>query len=157
MIFSVALEGDVCVFWSILDDLAAGLSARQRCRAGNYLLGLSGFTISGARGTITRRRIWFPRTLGSSQGWVFIGNGDELGDSSASPLAPVHSGLIAQQLLRHGESLHRSQLTPRTSARSSGGGEGERRLCTPEREVGGLVIFLLGREVLATDDGLFLK
>jgi hypothetical protein len=96
MIFSVALEGDVCVFWSVLDDLAAGLSARQRCRAGNYLLGLSGFTISGARGTMPHRRIWFPRTLGSSQGWVFIGDGDELGDSSASPLVPVHSGLIAQ-------------------------------------------------------------
>jgi hypothetical protein len=70
---------------------------------------------------------------------------------------PVHHGLIAQQLLRHGESLRRSQLTPRTSARSSSGGEGERRLCTPGREVGGLeifLLFLLSRDVLATDDGL---
>jgi hypothetical protein len=43
------------------------------------------------------------------------------------------------------------------SARSSGGSEGERRLCTPGREVGGLeifLLFLLGRDVLATDDGL---
>jgi hypothetical protein len=44
---------------------------------------------------------------------------------SAPPLTPVISGLIAQQLLRHGESLRRRQLTPRTSARSGGGGEGE--------------------------------
>jgi hypothetical protein len=44
--------------------------------------------------------------------------------------------------------------------RSSGGGEGERRLCTPEREVGGLqifLLFLLGRDVLATEDGLGLS
>jgi hypothetical protein len=54
------------------------------------------------------------------------------------PLTPVRSGLIVQQLLRHGESLRRGQLTPRTSARSSGGGEGERRLCTLGQEVGGL-------------------
>jgi hypothetical protein len=33
--------------------------------------------------------------------------------------------LIAQQLLRHGENLRRGQLTPRTCAGSSGGGEGE--------------------------------
>jgi hypothetical protein len=41
--------------------------------------------------------------------------------------------------------------------RSSDGGEGERRLCTPGREIGGLkifLLFLLGRDVLATDDGL---
>jgi hypothetical protein len=61
MIFSAALEGDACVFWSALDDLAAGLSARQRCHAGNYLLGLSGFTISGARGAMPRCWIWLPR------------------------------------------------------------------------------------------------
>jgi hypothetical protein len=29
MIFSVALEGDACIFWSTLDDLAAGLSAQE--------------------------------------------------------------------------------------------------------------------------------
>jgi hypothetical protein len=62
--------------------------------------------------------------------------------------------LIVQQLLCHGESLHRSQLTPRTSARCSGGGEGERRLCMPGQDVGGLEIFLLGRDVLAMDDRL---
>jgi hypothetical protein len=48
----------------------------------------------------------------------------------------------------------------RTSARSSGGGEGERRLCTPGRGVGGLQIFLpflLGRDVLTTEDGLSLS
>jgi hypothetical protein len=73
---------------------------------------------------------------------------------SAPPLTPVRSGLIAQQPLRHGESLRRSQLTRRTSARSSGGGEGERRLYTPGQHVGGLEIFLLLRDVLATDDGL---
>jgi hypothetical protein len=28
MIFSAVLEGDACVFWSALDDLVAGLSAR---------------------------------------------------------------------------------------------------------------------------------
>jgi hypothetical protein len=108
---------------------------------------------------VPRRQIWLPHALGSSQGRVFVGDGDELSDSSAPPLTPVRSGLMAQQLLCHGESLRRSQLTPRTSARSSGGGEGERRLCTPGRKVGGLEIFflflfLLGRDVLAADDGL---
>jgi hypothetical protein len=86
-----------------------------------------------------------------------LGGGNELGDSSVPPLTPVISGLIAQQLLCHGESLHRGQLTPRTSARSVGGGEGERRLYTPGREVGGLQIFLLflpSRDVLTTEDGL---
>jgi hypothetical protein len=46
------------------------------------------------------------------------------------------------------------------SARSSGGGEGERRLCTPGREVGGLQIFflfLLGRDVLTMENGLGLS
>jgi hypothetical protein len=41
--------------------------------------------------------------------------------------------------------------------RRSGGGEGERRLHAPRREVGGLKIFLLfflGQDTLATDDGL---
>jgi hypothetical protein len=91
MIFSAALEGDACVFWSVLDDLAARLSARQRCHARNCLLGLSGFTISGAQGAMPCRRIWIPRTLGASQGRVFIGDGDELGDSSApdSAATPV--------------------------------------------------------------------
>jgi hypothetical protein len=121
-----------------LDDLAAGLPARRRCGVGNHLLGLSGLPISGTRGAVPRCRIWLSRALGSSQVQVFIGDGDELGDSSMPPLMPVCSGLIAQQLLRHGESLRRGQLTPRTSTRSSGGGEGERRLCTPGREVGGL-------------------
>jgi hypothetical protein len=45
--------------------------------------------------------------------------------------------------VRHGESLRMRQLTPRMSARSGGGGEGERRLCTPERKIGGFQIFLL--------------
>jgi hypothetical protein len=65
MIFSVALEGDACVFWSTLDDLAVGLSTRRRCRTGNCLLGLSGFTISSARSAMPRRRIWLPCTLGT--------------------------------------------------------------------------------------------
>jgi hypothetical protein len=98
-----------------------------------------------------------PRTLGTTQGQVFIGDGDELSDSSTPPLTPVRSGFIVQQLLCHGESLRRSQLTPRTSARSSGGGEGERRLCTPGWKIGGLKIFFLflfSRDVLAMDDGL---
>jgi hypothetical protein len=76
---------------------------------------------------------------------------------SAPPLMPVISGLIAQQLLRHGESLCRRQLTPRTSMRSGGCGEGERRLCTPRREVGGLQIFLLflpSRGFPTMEDGL---
>jgi hypothetical protein len=151
MIFSAVLKGDVCVFWSALVDLAVGLSARRRCHTGNCLLGLSSFTISGTRGAIPRRRIWLSRTL------VFVGDGDELDDSSVPPLTPVLSGLVAQQLLCRGERLHRSQLTPRTSMGSSGGGEGERRLCAPGRDVGGLeifLLFLLVRDVLAADDGL---
>jgi hypothetical protein len=107
MIFAAALKEDACVFRSALDDLAAGLPARRRCGAGCYLLGLGGLPISGAWGATQRRRIWFPRALGSSLGRVFIGDGDELCDSSAPPLTPVISGLIAQQILRHGESLRR--------------------------------------------------
>jgi hypothetical protein len=95
MIFSAVLEGDGCIFWSALYDLASGLSAWQRCRTGNCPLGLSGLSISGAQDMVSRRRIWFPRTLGTSQGRVFVGDGNELGDSSASPLTPVRSGLIA--------------------------------------------------------------
>jgi hypothetical protein len=60
MIFLATLEGDACVFWSALDDLAVGLSARQRCRMGNWLLGLRGLSIFGARDVVSRRRIWFP-------------------------------------------------------------------------------------------------
>jgi hypothetical protein len=160
MIFAVALEGDACVFRSALDNLAARLPARRRCGGGYHLLGLSGLPISGTWGMVPRRRIWISRALGSSQGRVFVGDGKELGDSSTPPLTPVRSGLIAQQLLRHGESLRRGQLTPRTSARSSGGGEGERRLYMPGQEVGGLqifLLFLLGRDVLATEDGLSLS
>jgi hypothetical protein len=70
---------------------------------------------------------------------------------------PVISGLIVQQLLRHGESLHRRQLTPRMSGRSGGGGEGEQRFCTPGWEVGGLqifLLFLLGRGFTMMEDGL---
>jgi hypothetical protein len=131
MIFMAVLKGDECVFQSALDDLAAGLPARRRCGAGSHFLGLGGLPISGARGAAPHRWIWFSRALGSSLGRVFVGDGDELGNSSAQPLTPVISGLIAQQLLCHGESLRRRQLTPRTSMRSGGGGEGERRLCTP--------------------------
>jgi hypothetical protein len=43
------------------------------------------------------------------------------------------------------------------SARSGSGSEGERRLCTPGREVGGLqifLLFLLGRSFTMTEDGL---
>jgi hypothetical protein len=79
---------------------------------GSHLLGLGGLPISGARGTVPRHRIWFSRALGSSLGRVFVGDGDELGDLSAPPLTPGISGLIAQQLLRHGKSLRRRQLTP---------------------------------------------
>jgi hypothetical protein len=60
MIFLATLEGDACVFWSTLDDLAAGLSARQRCHTGNWLLGLSGLSIFGARDAVSHHRIWFP-------------------------------------------------------------------------------------------------
>jgi hypothetical protein len=75
--------------------LAAGLPARRRCGAGNHLLGLVGPSISGARGATPRCRIWVSRALGSSLGGVFVGDGDEFGDSSAPPLTPVVSGLIA--------------------------------------------------------------
>jgi hypothetical protein len=54
MIFAVALKGDACVFWSALDNLAAGLPTWQRCSAGSHLLGLGGLPISGAP---PRRRI----------------------------------------------------------------------------------------------------
>jgi hypothetical protein len=157
MIFTAALKGDACVFRSTLDNLVAGLPARRRCGAGSHLLGLGGLPISGARGAMPRRRIWFSCALGSSLGRVFVGDGDEIGDSSAPPLTPVISGLIAQQLLRHGESRRRGQLTPRTGARSGSGGEGERRLCTPGREVGRLQVFLFflpGRGISTTEDGL---
>jgi hypothetical protein len=107
MIFAAVLKGDACVFRSALDDLAARLHARRRCGTGNHFLGLGGLPISGAWGVVPHRRIWFSRALGSSLGRVFVGDGDELGDSSAPPLTPVISGLIAQQLLRHGESLRR--------------------------------------------------
>jgi hypothetical protein len=65
MICSAMLNGDACIFWSVLNDLAVGLSVQQRCRTGNCLLGLSGFPISNARGVMPCRRIWFPRTLGA--------------------------------------------------------------------------------------------
>jgi hypothetical protein len=107
MILAAALKGDTCVFRSALDDLAAGLPARRRCGARSYLLGLGGLPISGARGVAPRHRIWFSRALGSSLGRVFVGDGDELSNSSAPPLTPVICGLIAQQLLRYGESLRR--------------------------------------------------
>jgi hypothetical protein len=45
------------------------------------------------------------------------------------------------------------------SARSGGGGEGERRLCTPGWEVGGLQVFLFflpGRGISTMEDGLSL-
>jgi hypothetical protein len=48
-------------------------------------------------------------------------------------------------------------LTPQASTRRSGGGEGERRLRAPGRDVGGLEIFFLfhlSRGVLMTDDRL---
>jgi hypothetical protein len=92
MIFAAALEGDACVFWSVLDDLAAGLPARRRCGARNHLLGPSSLPIPDAWGAVPRHRIWLPRALGSSQGRVFVGNGDELGDSSAPLLTPVSVG-----------------------------------------------------------------
>jgi hypothetical protein len=79
MISSVALEGDACVFWSALDDLAAGLSAWRRCYTGNCLLVLRGFTISGARGIMPCRRIWFPFTLGTPQ----VGSSLAMATSSA--------------------------------------------------------------------------
>jgi hypothetical protein len=94
MIFAVALKGDACVFWSALDDLAARLPVRRRCGAGNHLLGLSGLPISSTRGAVPRRRIWLSHALGSSQGRVFIGDGDDLGDSSTPPLTPVRGGMI---------------------------------------------------------------
>jgi hypothetical protein len=95
MIFAAALKGDACVFRSALDDLAAGLPARRRCGAGSHLLGLSGLPISGARGAVPCRQIWFSRALGFSLGQIFVGDGDELGDSGTPPLMPVRSGLIA--------------------------------------------------------------
>jgi hypothetical protein len=99
MIFAVALKEEACVFRSALNDLAAGLPVRRRCGVRSHFLGLGSLPISGAQGTAPRHRIWFSRALGSSLGRVFVGDGDELGNSSAPPLTPVVSGLIAQQLL----------------------------------------------------------
>jgi hypothetical protein len=82
----------VCVFRSTLDDLAAGLPTRRSCGAGSHFLGLSGLPISGARGAVPRRRIWFSRALGSFLGRVFVGDGDELGDPSAPPSRPSSVG-----------------------------------------------------------------
>jgi hypothetical protein len=56
---------------------------------------------------VPHRWIWLPHALGSSEGWVFVGDGDKLGDLGVPPLTPVRSGLIEQQLLRHGESLRK--------------------------------------------------
>jgi hypothetical protein len=36
MIFSVALEGDACVFQSMLDDVAAWLAVQRPCSAGSH-------------------------------------------------------------------------------------------------------------------------
>jgi hypothetical protein len=70
-------------------------SPRGDDAVGNHLLGLGGLPISGAQGAMPRHRIWFSHALGPSLGWVFVGDGDELGDSSAPPLMPIISGLIA--------------------------------------------------------------
>jgi hypothetical protein len=96
MIFAAALKGDACVFRSMLDDLAAGPPARRRCGVRNHFLSWSGLPISSARGAVPRRRIWFSRALGSSQGRVFVGDGDELDNLSTPPLTAVRGGLIAQ-------------------------------------------------------------
>jgi hypothetical protein len=77
MIFEAALKGDACIFWSMLDDLAAGLPVRRRCGARSHFLGLHGLPISGAQGSAPRRQIWFSCALGSSLGRVFIGDGDK--------------------------------------------------------------------------------
>jgi hypothetical protein len=108
MILPAALEGDVCVFRSALDDLAAGLSARQRCRTGSRPFCWSRYVIPGSWGMGPHCRIWHSRTLRDPQGQVFVGAGDELGYSSEPPLTAALSGLVAQQLLSHGESLHQS-------------------------------------------------
>jgi hypothetical protein len=57
------------------------------------------------------------------------------------PFTVAVSGLIAQQLLGHGEGLDGNQLAPRASARGGSGGVGERRCREPERDVLGLEIF----------------
>jgi hypothetical protein len=92
MIFAVVLKGDACVFQSALDYFTAGLPARRRCGAGSHLLGLGGLPISGARGTVPCRRIWISCALGSSLGQVFVGDGDDLGNSSTPPLIPSAVG-----------------------------------------------------------------
>jgi hypothetical protein len=135
VIFAAVLEGDVCMFRRALDDLAAGLPTWRRCRTRNHFPGLCGPPFPGARGAMPRRRIWVSHALGFTQGRVFISDGDKLGDSSVPPITPILGGLVAQQLLCHGEGLRRSQLTPRTSTRRGSGGEGERRLYTPGWEI----------------------
>jgi hypothetical protein len=96
MIFSVVLEGDMCVLQSMLDDLTAGLSTRRRFCTGSCLLGLSGLTVLGDQGAMPRHWMLLSRTLGVPQGWVFVGGGDELGDSSEPPLTFILTRLVAQ-------------------------------------------------------------
>jgi hypothetical protein len=72
---------------------------KNLCILGSHFLGLGGLPISGAQGVAPHHRIWFSHALGSFLGRVFIGDGNELSDSSAPPLTPVVGGLIAQKLL----------------------------------------------------------
>jgi hypothetical protein len=90
---------------------------------------------------------------GSPVPWAPPWVGSSLAMATSSAIRPRHPS-------RPSAVVRRGQLTRRTSVRSSGGGEGEQRLCTPGREVGGLQIFLpflLGRDVLMTEDGLGLS
>jgi hypothetical protein len=57
MIFSAVLEGDVCVFWSALDDLVAWLSAQRGRRMRSRPLCWSKFAIFGTRGMGPCRQI----------------------------------------------------------------------------------------------------
>jgi hypothetical protein len=107
VILLVVLKTDVCVFWSALYDVAAWLATwRQRCTRSRPL-GQSRFGVARPQGARPRRWVWSSHTLGNPKGRVFVCDGDEFGDSSKPPLAAALGGMVAQQLLRHGESLYR--------------------------------------------------
>jgi hypothetical protein len=86
MIFSVTLEGDACVFQSALDNLTARLSARRRCHTRSCPICWSSLAVPSARGARPRSWVWHSRTQRDPQGRVFVGDGDELSDSSEPPL-----------------------------------------------------------------------
>jgi hypothetical protein len=57
VIFSAALKGDACVYWSTLDNVAAWLTTRRRCSMGSCPPGWSRFGVARPRRTRPHRWI----------------------------------------------------------------------------------------------------